>query len=492
MNKELLLIVDAVANEKAVPRAVIFDALEQALAGAKRRQLAPVDASVRVQIDRNTGEYAAFRRWEVVADDAIIESPDRQVRLMDALDDDPQAEVGDTLEERVEPPALGRVAAQTAKQIIHARVREGERSIVREAWAGREGEMVMGQVKRYAHNQAYLDLGQGAEGVISRTMLIPGERLRVGDRVRAVLVAVDANAKGPQLILSRTSPELVRELMRLEVPEIGQGVVEIMGCARDAGQRAKVAVRALDKRTDPIGACIGMRGARVQAVMNELSGERIDLVLWHEEPAQFVVAAMAPGQVEKLVVDEPAGRMDVGVSEARLAVAIGRGGQNVRLASQLTGWTLDVMSTQALDDKRIAERRAASVLLQGALEVDEEIGDILAFHGFDTVESVAWSPMGDLLAIDEFDDEIVEVLMARAKDALLAQALTNETTDIDGSLVEAAGELAGALVEAGVATGEALAELSVDELVALHVKGVTAANAGDLILAARQPWFEAA
>lgn len=498
MSRELLLIADSVANEKAVPRHLIFEALEQALAGAKRKQLG-VDALVRVAINQNDGSYEAFRRWEVIADDAVMDEPERQLRLMDALDEaDGGVDVGDFIEEPVDPPRLGRVAAQTAKQIIHQRVRDGERAIIRDEWSTRVGEMVLGSVKRYEKNQAYIDLGNGAEGVISRANLIPGERLRVGDRVRSILVQVDAQARGPQLILSRTSPLLVKELFALEVPEVAQGVLEIVACARDPGSRAKVAVRALDKRVDPIGACIGMRGSRIQAVTNELNGERVDVVLWNEDPASFAIAAMAPAEIEKIILDEPGRKMEMGVSDKKLALAIGRGGQNVRLASQLTGWNLYVMSSDQLEAKSEAERSMAVARFVSDLEVDEEIAGLLVDSGFLSLEDVAYVSVGELLVIDEFDEEIVDALQERARDALLVQELRVEEGEEAASglqlssLAEVAAipGLAHSLVEAGVKDTEELAELSTDELLDLHLAGVTVENAGAIILAARAPWFK--
>lgn len=490
MSKELLLIADSVAHEKAVPRQAIFEALEQALAGAKRRQLAPEDALVRVSINQEDGSYEAFRRWEVVADDAVMDDPARQVRLMDALEEQPDAAVGEFIEQPVDAPVLGRVAAQTAKQIIHQRVRDSERTQVREAWQDRIGELIMGTVKRYERNQAYVDLGGNAEGVLSRAQLIPGERLRVGERVRAVLVAIDPEAKGPQLILSRTAPALVQELFTLEVPEIGQGLIEIMGCARDPGQRAKLAVQAHDRRTDPIGACIGMRGSRVQAVMNELAGERVDIVLWHASPAEFVVAAMAPAEIEKIIVDETGHRMDLGVPDEKLAMAIGRGGQNIRLASQLTGWQLTVMGTSELDARGEAEAERMLRTFVDELEVDEEIAGLLVDEGFTTIEEVAYVPLAELLAIDGFDEDIAQALQERARDALLVRELRVEEADTD--LAAVAGAHASALVAHGVADREALADLSVDELLDLNIEGLSANQASTMILAARQSWFEAA
>lgn len=490
MSKELLLIVDAVAHEKAVPRQAIFEALESALAGAKRKQLGPDDAWIRVDIDRHDGSYRAWRCWEVVENDAVMDDPARQIRLMDALDEtDGDIAPGDTMEHEVDPPELGRVAAQTVKQILVQRVRESEREMIREQWAGRVGEMLLGTVKRFEKGQAYLDLGT-AEAVIPRNWMIPGEKLRVGNRVRGVLVEIDAQAKGPQLRVSRTDPALMVELFALEVPEVGQGVVEIKACARDPGQRAKIAVLSHDKRQDPIGACIGMRGSRVQAISNELGGERVDIVLWDESPAQFMVNAMAPAEIEKMVINEDNHSADLAVRGEKLALAIGRGGQNIRLASRLTGWTLNIMSTEDLDAKEAGEVRLIVEAFARDLEVDMEIAELMAEAGFTTLDEVAHVPVGELLAIDGFDDDIVEELRQRATDALLINALQAEETSEDSDLDEIEGldaQIREALLQIGIHEREALAELSVDELAG--VGGLDEEAAGKLIMQARAPWF---
>ncbi|MFO7340311.1 MAG: transcription termination factor NusA, partial [Lysobacteraceae bacterium] len=417
MSKELLLVVDAVANEKGVPREVIFEALEAALASAAKKRYVDQDVLTRVSINRKDGSYETFRRWEVVADDAVMESPDRQIRLMDAIEEVEGVEVGDYIEEQIENPEFGRIAAQAAKQVIVQRVREAERQQVVDAWKHRVGELVTGVVKRVERGNVYVDLGGNAEGFIPKDKSIPRDVLRAGDRVRGYLYDVRSEPRGPQLFISRTAPEFMIELFKLEVPEVGQGLVEIKACARDPGDRAKIAVVAHDNRTDPIGACIGMRGSRVQAVSNELNGERVDIVLWNENPANFVINAMAPAEVQSIIVDEEKHSMDLAVAEDRLAQAIGKGGQNVRLASRLTGWQLNVMTAEQVQAKSEAEQAAARQLFMDKLEVDEEIAAILVSEGFSTVEEIAYVPVGELLAIEGFDEDIVEELRARARDA---------------------------------------------------------------------------
>src|SRR5215469_11702752 len=403
MSKELLLVVDAVANEKGVPREVIFQAMEAALASAAKKRYPDEDPDIRVTIDRHSGDYETFRRWEVIADDGEMESPYHQVRLMDAVDEREDSQVGEYIESQIENAEFGRIAAQAAKQVIVQRVREAERQQVVDAFQERVGELVTGIVKRVERGNVYLDLGGNAEAFIPRDRTIPRESARVGDRVRGYLFEVRSEARGPQLFVSRAAPEFMIELFKLEVPEVGQGLVEIKGCARDPGDRAKIAVVAHDSRTDPIGACIGMRGSRVQAVSNELNGERIDIVLWNENAAQFVINAMAPAEVQSIIVDEEKHSMDIAVAEDKLSQAIGRGGQNVRLASKLSGWQLNVMTQDQVAAKSEAEQEAARVLFQEKLEVDAEI-----------------------LAIEGFDEDIVEELRARARDALLTEALAVE------------------------------------------------------------------
>ena len=373
MSKELLLVVDAVANEKGVAKDVIFDAMEAALASAAKKRYPNEDIAARVSIDTHSGEYETFRRWEVVADDVVMESPDRQIRMMDAVDTRADIQIGEFIEEPIENPEFGRIAAQAAKQVIVQRVREAERAQVVEAYKDRVGELITGVVKRVERGSVFLDLGGNAEAYIPRDRAIPREAVRAGDRVRGYLYEVRPEQRGPQLFVSRSAPEFMIELFKLEVPEVGQNLVEIKGAARDPGDRAKIAVLAHDHRTDPIGACIGMRGSRVQAVSNELNGERIDIVLWNESPAQFVINAMAPAEVQSIIVDEEKHSMDIAVAEDKLSQAIGRGGQNVRLASKLSGWQLNVMTADQVRQKSESEQETARLLFQEKLEVDNDI-----------------------------------------------------------------------------------------------------------------------
>src|SRR5690349_6139235 len=426
MNRDLLMIVDTVAAEKAVPRDVIFGALEAALATAAKKRYPEEEPEIRVAIDQESGDYETFRRWEVIADDGEMESPDWQLRLMDAVDERPGAEVGEYIEQQIENPEFGRITAQAAKQVIVQRIREAERAQVVDAFKDRVGELVTGVVKRVERGNLYIDLGGNAEGFIPRDKAIPRENVRAGDRVRGYLFEVRTEVRGPQLFVSRTAPEFMMELFKLEVPEVGQGLVTIMGCARDPGDRAKIAVKANDHRTDPIGACIGMRGSRVQAVSNELNGERVDIILWNENPAQYVINAMAPAEVQSIIVDEERHSMDVAVAEDKLSQAIGRGGQNVRLASKLSGWQLNVMTADQVRQKSEAEQEAARALFMEKLEVDNEIAQILVQEGFSTVEEIAYVPTAELLGIEGFDEDIVEELRARARDALLTDALAVE------------------------------------------------------------------
>ena len=492
MSKDLLLVVDAVANEKGVPRGVIFEAMEAALASAAKKRYAEEDVSVRVAIDRESGDYETFRRWEVVADDVVMESPDRQLRLMDAVDEVEGIEVGGYVEQPIENPDFGRISAQAAKQVIVQRVREAERALVVDAYRERVGELITGIVKRVERGSVYLDLGGNAEAFVARDRSIPREAVRTGDRLRGYLYEVKSEPRGPQLFVSRTAPELMMELFKLEVPEVGQGLVEIKACARDPGDRAKIAVLAHDTRTDPIGACIGMRGSRVQAVSNELNGERVDIVLWNDNPATFVINAMAPAEVQSIIVDEEKHSMDLAVAEDRLAQAIGKGGQNVRLASRLTGWQLNVMTADQVQAKSEAEQAVARQLFMDKLEVDEEIAAILVAEGFSTVEEIAYVPVGELLAVEGFDEDIVEELRSRARDALLNEALAEEEGLEDDHPAEDLLALEGmdeetafALASHGVRTSEDLSDLAADEVVEFGIEGLDEARAAALILAAR-------
>ncbi|HRD72110.1 MAG TPA: transcription termination factor NusA [Aquimonas sp.] len=495
MSKDLLLVAEAVANEKGVAREVIFDALEAALASAAKKRFDEDDVSIRVTINRSNGNYETFRVYEVVADDVVMESPHRQLRLMDAVDIRPDAQVGEQVVEKIDNEDFGRISAQAAKQVIVQRVREAERGLVVQAYKDRVGELITGVVKRVERGNIYIDLGGNAEAFIPKEKSIPRDVLRPGDRVRGYLAEVRAEARGPQLFVSRAAPEFMMELFRIEVPEVGQGLVEIKAAARDPGDRAKIAVLAHDTRTDPIGACIGMRGSRVQAVSNELNGERIDIVLWSENPAQFVINAMAPAEVQSIIVDEERHAMDIAVAEDKLAQAIGKGGQNVRLASKLTGWQLNVMTQDQVAAKSEAEQGKARALFIDKLEVDEEIAGILVSEGFSTLEEIAYVPTAELLAVDGFDEDIVEELRARARDALLTEALAVEEEIEDHkpaedllSLDGMEESLAYALASRGVVTRDDLAEMAVDEII--DIDGMTEDRASTLIMAARQHWFE--
>lgn len=492
MSKELLMVIDAVASEKGVPESVILEAIEAALATAAKKRFPEQDVLTRVTINPKDGSYETFRRWEVVADDEVMESPDRQLRLMDALDEAEGVEVGDYIEEQVENAEFGRIAAQAAKQVIVQRVREAERAQVVDAWKDRVGELVTGVVKRVERGNVFVDLGGNAEAFIPKDKAIPRDVVRAGDRVRGYLYDVRSEPRGPQLFISRAAPEFMIELFKLEVPEVGQGLVEIKACARDPGDRAKIAVIAYDNRTDPIGACIGMRGSRVQAVSNELNGERVDIVLWSDNPPQFVISAMAPAEVQSIVVDEDKHSMDLAVAEELLAKAIGKGGQNVRLASRLTGWQLNVMTQDQVVAKSEAEQTVARELFQEKLEVDEEIAGILVAEGFGTVEEIAYVPVGELLAIEGFDEDIVEELRARARESLLNDALAFETELSENAPSEELQALEGmeeaiayGLASHGVRSVEDLSDLGTDELLDFGIEGLDEERAAALILSAR-------
>lgn len=494
MSKEILLVVDAVSNEKGVEEEIIFGALEAALASATRKKYA-MDIDVRVDINRNTGDYLTYRRWEVVEDDAEQEFPLRQLSLSAAREDSDEIQVGEFVEEEIESVEFGRIAAQAAKQVIVQKVREAERARVVEAFRDRVGEPVMGIVKRTERNGVYIDLGNNTEAYIPREDMIPREPLRPGDRVRGFLKDVRSEQRGPQLFVSRTAPEFLIELFKLEVPEVGQGVIEIMGAARDPGARAKIAVRSNDPRLDPVGACVGMRGSRVQTVSNELGGERIDIILWDDNPAQFVINAMAPAEVKSIVVDEDAHSMNIAVEASKLSLAIGRGGQNIRLASELTQWELNVMDEESAEQRRESETREYISLFMEQLDVDEEVAQILVQEGFISVEEVAYVPYQELLDIEEFDEDIVNELRSRAQDALLTKAIASEEEIEGGAPEEALRELEGmddtlafALAAKGVSTLDDLAELSVDEL--MEFEGMDEERAGKLIMKAREHWFE--
>jgi N utilization substance protein A len=495
MNKEILMVVDAVSNEKGVDKEIIFEALEAALASATRKKYGE-DIDVRVAINRRSGDYDTFRRWKVFADDSNeLEFPEKELRLDDALDVTPEAEIGGYVETPLESVAFGRIAAQTAKQVIVQKVREAERAQVVEAYQGRVGTLVSGIVKRVDRNGVYVDLGSNAEGFIPREQMIPREPVRTQDRIKAFLKDVRTEPRGPQLFLSRTAPEFLIELFKLEVPEVGQGLINILGAARDPGARAKIAVRSNEPRIDPVGACVGMRGSRVQAVSNEIAGERVDIIPYDDNAAQFVINAMAPAEVSSIVVDEEAHSMDIAVAEEKLSQAIGRGGQNIRLASELTGWKLNIMSEQAAEEKSESEQQELRELFMKQLDVDEDVAAILVQEGFSSIEEIAYVPQGELASIEEFDESIVLELRNRARDVLLTQAIASEETieaaEPAQDLLEVEGMdegLAGELARHGIVTREDLAEQSIAELG--EIPDLDPQRAGALILAARKHWFE--
>ncbi|CAM3603576.1 MULTISPECIES: transcription termination factor NusA [Halomonas] len=494
MSKEILMVVDAISNEKGVPRDVIFAAVEAALASASRKRFDKEEANVRVHIDRRTGEYETFRFWTVVEDDEF-ETPDYEIKETIAEQRDPPLKLGDVVEKSIESASFGRIAAQTAKQVIVQKVREAERAEVVRQYADREGELVAGIVKKTTRDGLIIDLGENAEAFLPRNEMIHGERYRMNERVRALLVKVDPEARGAQLQLSRTCPEFIIELFKIEVPEIAEQLIEIKGAARDPGSRAKIAVKTNDRRIDPVGACVGMRGSRVQAVSSELQNERVDIVLWDDNPAQLVINAMAPADVGSILVDEDAHAMDVAVAQDNLAQAIGRSGQNVRLASELTGWRINVMTEEEAETKRDQEIDSLVDSFVQHLEVDEDVARLLVEEGFTTLEEVAYVPLEEMLEIEEFDEDLVEELRARAKDELLTMAIASEEA-LDGAqpaadLLEMDGmerHLAFILASRGIVTMEDLAEQSVDDLV--DIEELDEARAAALIMTARAPWFE--
>ena len=496
MSKEILMVVDAVSNEKGVGKEIIFEAIEAALASATRRRQGE-DIDVRVGIDRDSGDYETFRRWLVFADDSTeLEFPDLELRMIDALDIDESAEPGGYVEIPMDSVEFGRIAAQTAKQVIVQKVREAEREQVVEEYKDRTGELLSGLVKRVDRNGVYIDLGGNAEGFVPRENMVPREPVRPQDRMKAVLLEVRSEPRGPQLFMTRTSPQFLIELFKIEVPEVGQGLIEILGAARDPGLRAKIAVKSNDSRIDPVGACVGMRGSRVQAVSNELAGERVDIILWDENPAQFAINAMSPAEVVSIVVEEDAHSMDIAVDEEKLSQAIGRGGQNIRLASELTGWELNVMSETDAEQKTDLEMRQLLDLFSKQLDVDEEVALILVQEGFSTIEEVAYVPTSELVEIEEFDEDIVNELRNRARDVLLTQAIVQEEKIEEAEPAEDLLSLDGmdkglafTLASKGVVTREDLAELATDDL--LEINEMDQEVAAALIMKARAHWFEA-
>ncbi|MCV6615073.1 MAG: transcription termination factor NusA [Cellvibrionaceae bacterium] len=492
MSKDILLVADAVSNEKGVDPEIIFEAIELALATAAKKRY-DEESDIYVNIDRKTGDYETFRQWEVVDDDtlAILGT---QFTTEEAAEVDQGLKIGDIHREQIENVDFGRIAAQTAKQVIVQKVREAERAQIVDEYRDKVGELVSGTVKKVTRDNIIVDLGNNAEGLLARDQLVGREVFRMGDRVRTFLMDVRPEVRGPQLYLSRSCPGMLIELFKIEVPEISEEVIDLKGAARDPGSRAKIAVSTNDGRIDPVGACVGMRGSRVQAVSNELGNERIDIVLWDDNPAQFVINAMAPAEIESIVVDEDSASMDVAVEEDNLAQAIGRSGQNVRLASELTGWEINVMSVDEWQEKQQAESGNYMELFMEALDVDEDVAGVLVEEGFTSLEEVAYVPLEEMLAIDGFDEDIAEELRARAKDALLTQALATEealdSAEPAEDLLTMEGmdrALAFQLASKGIVTMEDLAEQSVDEL--MEVDGMDEERAAALILKAREPWF---
>ena len=491
MSKELLLVAEALSNEKGVSKEVVIEAIQAALESATRK-LSGLELGVRVKLDSRSGEYETFRFWEVLPDDEV-EFPDRQLTLEQAQERKPNIKIGDRIEEEMPSIEFGRIAAQTARQVIMQKVREAERRLVIDQFKSKLGQLVYGTVKKVTRDNVIVDLGGKAEAFLPRTEMLPQEMFRPNDRVRAYLYDITEQARGPQLLISRVRKEMLIELFRIEVPEIGENVIEIKAAAREPGNRAKIAVKTNDGRIDPIGACVGMRGARVQAVSSELGGERVDIILWDDNPAQLVINAMAPADISSIVVDEDSHTMDLAVQKDQLSQAIGRNGQNVRLASQLTGWTLNVMTVEDFEDKSQEESTKILKLFTSALGIDDEIAVLLISHGFSSLEEIAYVPKEELLAIEEFDEEIIEELRNRANDILLTQALTsgpgNKAPAEDLLALEGMTEdLAKKLAAIGVTTVDELAEQSVDEL--LGIAGMTEEKAGALIMKAREPWFQ--
>ncbi|MDR3502332.1 MAG: transcription termination factor NusA [Legionella sp.] len=491
MSKELLLVAEALSNERGVSKDVIILAIQAALESATRK-IFGLDIGVRIKLDPRTGEYETFRYWDVVEPEDL-EFPEHQLTLEDAQTRNPEVTVGGRIEEVIPSIEFGRIEAQAARQVIMQKVREAERDLVIDQFKSKLGQLIYGTVKKVTRDNIIIDLGGKAEAFLPRSEMLPHEMFRPNDRVRAYLYEITPQARGPQLYVSRARNEMLIELFRIEVPEIGENVIEVKAAARDIGNRAKIAVKTNDGRIDPIGACVGMRGARVQAVSSELGGERVDIILWDDNPAQLVINAMAPADISSIVVDEDTHTMDLAVEKDQLSQAIGRNGQNVRLASQLTGWTLNVMTTDEFENKNLEESGKIVKLFTSALEIDEEIATLLVAHGFSSLEEVAYVPKEELLAIDAFDEEIVEELRNRANDNLLTMALSSGkglAGTPDESLLNMEGmseELANKLAERGITSMEDLAEQSVDEL--LEIEGMTEEKAGALIMKAREPWF---
>ena len=494
MSKEILMVADAVSNEKGVSRSVIFEAIESALATATKKLYDKEEIGCRVSVDRDTGDYETFRVWTVVDEDEY-EEEGSQFTLEQANEKDKSLDIGDTWEEKIDNLEFGRIAAQTAKQVIVQKVREAEREIVISEYKDRVGELVAGTVKKVTRDNIIVDLGKNAEALLPRDQMIPRETFRIGDRMRALLTDVESEQRGPQLFLSRTSPDMLIELFKIEVPEIAEEIIEIKAAARDPGSRAKIVVTTNDGRIDPVGACVGMRGSRVQVVSNELANERIDIILWNDNPAQLVINSMAPAEVASIIVEEDSHTMDIAVEEENLAQAIGRNGQNVRLSSQLTGWTINVMSEEEAADKQQQEASSFKEMFMQQLDVEDEVGEVLVQEGFTSLEEIAYVPLDEILVIEGFDEEIANELRNRAKDALLTQAIASQedlsSANIADDLLNMEGmddELALALAKKGILSMEDLAEQSIDEL--NDVENMDEDRAGKLIMTARAPWFE--
>lgn len=490
MSKEMLLLVDALSREKNVAKDIVFAALEAALASATKKKINE-EADVRVSIDKNTGEFESFRRWQVVPDE-MLENPDAQIGLAEAQEEMPEIQLDEFIEEQLEPIDFGRIGAQAAKQVILQKIRDAEREQILNDFLERKEQLVTGTVKRIERGNAIVEAGR-LEALLPRDQMIPKENLRVGDRVRAYLLKIDRAARGPQLILSRTAPEFIIRLFELEVPEMEDGLLEIRSAARDPGVRAKIAVKSNDPRVDPIGTCVGMRGSRVTAVTNELAGERVDIILWSADPAQFVVGALAPAEVSSIVVDEEKHCMDVVVDEDNLAIAIGRSGQNVRLASELTGWAINLMTVEESQKKTEEEHGSIRKVFMERLDVDEEVADILIDEGFSSIEEVAYVPLNEMLEIEAFDEDTVNELRNRARNVLLTEAIVDEEQlgNVAEDLLDLDGMdkvLAAKLARAHVLTRDDLADLAVDELVELS--GIDDDRAKNLITTARAHWFE--
>lgn len=489
MSREILMLVDALAREKNVDKDIVFGALELALASATKKRFRD-DVEARVEIDRSTGDYVSFRRWQVVADD-MLEEPARQIALSEAVKIKPEIQLDEFIEESLEPVEFGRIGAQAAKQVILQKIRDAEREQILNDFLLRKEHLVTGVIKRMERGNAIIESGR-IEASLPRDQMIPKENLRVGDRVRAYLARVDRVSRGPQLILSRTAPEFVVKLFELEVPEIEEGLIEIKAAARDPGSRAKIAVKSNDQRIDPQGTCIGMRGSRVQAVTGELAGERVDIVLWSADPAQFVINALAPAEVSSIVVDEEAHSMDVVVDEEQLAMAIGRNGQNVRLASEMTGWELNIMTIDEAQQKNQEEFTGIRQAFMEKLDVDEEVADILVQEGFSTLEEIAYVPISEMLEIEALDEGTINELRSRARNALLTEAIASEehVENVAEDLLALEGmdnQTARVLASKGVTTMDDLADLAVDDLV--EMTGMDGERAKQLIMTARAPWF---